>query len=105
MTIPVHLQPAYDYLIPQHILALLNELEAHGLTLDDVGGWYGGLPPNDWDCLYRSGRIWITAQLYCLSTPNGLPGQTAPTADSQLVPCSDDAATWFTNEPSDVCGP
>ena len=105
VTIPVHLRPAYDYLIPQHILALLNELEAHGLTLDDVGGWYGGLPPNDWDCLYKSGRIWITAQLYCLSTPPGLPGQTAPTADSQLVPCSDEVATWFATEPSDVCGP
>jgi len=105
VTIPVHLQPANDYLIPQHILALLNELEKLGLTLDDVGGLYGGLPPNDWACLYKSGRIWITAQLYCLSTPPGLPGQIVPGSDSQLVPCSDDVATWFTMEPSNACAP
>lgn len=106
VTIPVNLRPtSFDYFIPQHILALFSQLDELGLTIENVeDGWQGG-GLNDWECLYKSGQIQITAQVYCLSTPPGIPGQIAPGPDSKLVPCSDEAAVWSAVEPSNPCVP
>ncbi len=107
VTIPVSLQPAYDYLIPQHALALYAELNNRGLTLDDVEGRFGGDNGRtyDWGCLYKSGQIQVNAKLYCLSVPPGLPGQTAPGPDSKMVPCESEAAPWVEWETSNACVP
>ncbi len=109
VVIPVALrQTAFDYYIPQHALALKYELQNRGLTLDDVGGLGGDLyhgPVFDWSCLYQSAQLEVTAEVYCLSVPEGLVGQTAPTSESKLVACESKATPLVIWEATSPCAP
>ena len=107
--IPVTLvSTVFNYVIPEHIAALLDELQVKGLSLDDVGGFSGtGADGStfDWGCLYKSGQIQVRAELMCLSVPDGLVGQSTPGPDSELVSCGAEATPWVIWETSDTCVP
>ncbi|MBN2044147.1 MAG: hypothetical protein JW757_03925 [Anaerolineales bacterium] len=109
ITIPISLQPTtFNYVIPQHAIELIKELESRDLTLEDVGGFSGygaGGSPTDWNCLYKSGQIKVEAEIVCLSMPAGLIGQTTPDATSELVSCGFTAEPWIVWEGSAACIP
>jgi hypothetical protein len=104
VTIPVPLaQNSYGYIIPEHLAALLAELKAQDLSLEDLNITLPLHDASDWGCLYKGGDLTLEAEISCLSTPPGLIGQTQPGPDSEYVPCESDPVLWIYQETSSTC--